>query len=96
MLSRLATCAGLGESPLVTSNVGAEDGALEGWFGRMADDLLDTLGNLDDAVFVMSTSTEELVPGVAGGPPTPELEGCLSPCGMGTCTREHYHYSSRL
>ena len=66
----------------------------------MPSDLLDALGNLHGAdggaEFVTFTSTEEWVPGVAGGPPTPESEGCLSPCGMGTCTREHYHYSSGL
>ena len=62
----------------------------------MAGDLLDALGNLEGAEFVKSASTEELVPGVAGGLPTPELECCLSPCGMGTCRKEYYCYSSGL
>ena len=62
----------------------------------MAGNLLDTLGDLDGAEFVTSASTEGLVPGVAGELPTPEPVCCLSPCGMGTCTKEHYCYSSGL
>ena len=70
----------MGESPLVTNNVRAEeDSASEGWLRGMAGNLLDTLGNLDDAEFVMSASIEGVVPGVAGGLPTPEPECCCHP-----------------